>query len=108
MRYILRRPRAFWVSVCNLVGLAFSLVGVVLLLLFALPPEVPETGTVLTADNSDEAKLKAETRCFTRNAHIGLALVVVGTALEAVPPFSTAIGSWRRRPPNRSYIPFHG
>jgi hypothetical protein len=99
MRYILRRPRAFWVSVCNLVGLAFSLVGVVLLLLFALPPEVPETGTVLTADNSDEAKLKAETRCFTRNAHIGLALVVVGTALEAVPPFSTAIGSWRRRPP---------
>jgi|HubBroStandDraft_6_1064221.scaffolds.fasta_scaffold14331_3 hypothetical protein len=99
MRYILRRPRAFRVSVCNLVGLAFSLVGVVLLLLFALPPEVPGTGTVLTADNSDEAKLKAETRRFTRNAHIGLALVVVGTALEAVPPFFTAIGSWRRRPP---------
>ena len=99
MRYILRRPRAFWISVCNLVGLAFSLVGVVLLLLFALPPEIPGTGTFLTADNSDIAKLKAETRRFTRNAHIGLALVVVGTVLEAVPPFCTVIGSWRRRPP---------
>ena len=83
---------------CNLVGLAFSLVGVVLLLLFALPPEVPGAGTGLTADNNDVAKLEAETRRFTRNAHIGLALVVVGTALEAVPPFCTAIGSWRRRP----------
>jgi hypothetical protein len=27
-----------------------------------------------------------------------LALVIVGTVLETVPPFCTAIGSWRRRP----------
>ena len=65
MRYFLRRPRAFWISVCNLVGLAFSLAGVVVLLLFALPPEVPGTGTALTADNSDPVKLEAETRRFT-------------------------------------------
>jgi hypothetical protein len=98
MRYILRRPRAFWISLCNLVGLAFSVAGVVLLLLFALPPEVPGTGTVLTGDNSNPVKLQAETRRFTRNAHIGLALVSIGTLLEAVPPFCTALGSWRRRP----------
>src|SRR6202040_2310876 len=51
MRYILRRPRAFWISMCNLLGILCSLVGVVLLLLFALPPEVPGAGTGLTADN---------------------------------------------------------
>jgi hypothetical protein len=99
MRYILRRPRAFWISVCNLVGLAFSLAGVALLLFFALSPEVPGTGTGLTGDDSDPAKLAAETRRFNRNADIGLALVIVGTVLEAVPPFCTTIGSWRRRPP---------
>jgi len=31
-------------------------------------------------------------------AHIGLGLVLVGTVLEAVPPFCTAIGSRKRRP----------
>jgi hypothetical protein len=31
MQYILRRPRAFWISVVNLLGLACSMVGVVML-----------------------------------------------------------------------------
>jgi hypothetical protein len=31
MRYILRRPRAFWISGINLLGLACSMVGVVML-----------------------------------------------------------------------------
>ena len=37
----LRRPRAFWISTCNIFGLACSLAGVVLLFWFALPNTVP-------------------------------------------------------------------
>ena len=40
-RWLGRRPRAFWIAVCNLVGLVCSLVGVVLLFEFALPVHVP-------------------------------------------------------------------
>ena len=31
------RPRAFWISLCNVVGLLFSLTGLLLLFWFALP-----------------------------------------------------------------------
>jgi hypothetical protein len=41
---------------------------------------------------------EAEVQLYNTLGHIGLGLVLVGTALEAVPPFCTAIGSWRRRP----------
>jgi hypothetical protein len=37
----LRRPCAFWISVCNVIGLACSMVGVVLLFWYALPNEPP-------------------------------------------------------------------
>jgi hypothetical protein len=43
----LRRPRAFWISVFNLIGLACSMVGVVLLFWFALPNEPPGGPAVL-------------------------------------------------------------
>src|SRR5262249_51989663 len=97
MRYILRRPRAFWISVCNLVGLLCSIVGVLLLVYFALPVEVPG-GPVLLSGGGGGPEWEALSRRYNRNADIGLALVIVGTLLEAVPPFCTALGSWRRRP----------
>jgi hypothetical protein len=97
MRYILRRPRAFWISVCNLLGLLLSLVGVVMLFWYALPVKPPGEGPLL-AISGFGPDWEASVRRYDRYAHIGLVLVVIGTALEAVPPFCTAIGSWRRRP----------
>jgi hypothetical protein len=82
--------------VCNLVGLLCSMVGVVLLFWYALPNGVPGALSPLGATFPPSA-VPAYLR-YTRNAHIGLALVIIGTLLEAVPPFCTAIGSWRRRP----------
>jgi hypothetical protein len=99
MWYILRRPRAFWISVCNLVGLAFSLAGVVLLFWYALPVEVPGA-EILVPDRSPEQRQREEddTRRYHILANWGFGLVILGTLLEAIPPFCTAIGSWRRRP----------
>jgi hypothetical protein len=96
MRYILRRPRAFWISVCNLLGLACSMAGVVLLFWYALPV-MPPGGPVGYTGVHGPA-WEAEVQHYNTLGHIGLGLVLVGTALEAVPPFYTAIGSWRRRP----------
>jgi hypothetical protein len=97
MRYILRRPRAFWISVCNLVGLLCSIIGVLLLVYFALPVKPPGAGSFL-ATSGFGPDWEAAVRRYDWYAHIGLVLVVIGTAFEAVPPFCTAIGSWRRRP----------
>jgi hypothetical protein len=98
MRYILRRPRAFWISVCNLVGLAFSMVGVVMLFWYALP-ELPPGGAASLAVSGPTPGWEAEVQRYHRLAYVGLVLVLIGTLLEAVPPFSTALGSWRRRLP---------
>jgi hypothetical protein len=98
MRYFLKRPRAFWISACNLLGLACSMAGVLLLFLYAVSPEVP--GTIYLGPDRTQEEVQrqaAETRRYGRNAIIGLILVGVGTILEAVPPVCTAIGSWRRR-----------
>jgi hypothetical protein len=99
MRYILRRPRAFWISAVNLLGLAFSLAGVLLLFWYALPNEPPGAPGVLSVDHGDQQLYQDAARLYYRYSHIGLYLVLIGTLLEAVPPFCTAIGSWRRRPP---------
>jgi hypothetical protein len=98
MRYFLRRPHAFWISVCNLVGLLCSIVGVLLLVYYALPVEVPGGPVSLGAEEGGGPEWQAEVQRYARNARIGLVLVIAGTLLEAVPPFCTAIGSWRRRP----------
>jgi hypothetical protein len=98
MRYILRRPRAFWISVCNLVGLLCSIVGVLLLVYFALPVEVPGGPSALGASGPSVPNWEAEVQRYARMARIGLVLVIAGTLMEMVPPLCTAIGSWRRRP----------
>jgi hypothetical protein len=69
--------------VCNILGLLFGIAGVLLLVYLALPVEVPVQGLGEGGGPMWEAKLQR----YDRNA------------LEAVPPFCTAIGkSWRRRP----------
>jgi hypothetical protein len=98
MRYFPRRPRAFWISVCNLVGLACSMVGVVLLFWYALPDAPPGGPGVLSLGGGGGLVWQAEMRRYHTLAYTGLALVLIGTLLEAVPPFCTARGSWRRRP----------
>ena len=97
MRYILRRPRAFWISAVNVLGLACSMVGVVLLFWYALP-ELPPGGAATMAVTAAVPGWEAEVRRYHSLAHIGLVLVLIGTLFEAVPPACTAIGSWRRHP----------
>jgi len=88
----LRRPRAFWTSVCNVIGLLCSMAGVVLLFWYALPNWPPdEIGFQWSAP------WEAQRQRYSWYAHIGLALVLVGTIMEAVPPVCTAIGCWRWR-----------
>jgi hypothetical protein len=91
----LRRPRAFWISLCNVVGLVFSLVGLVLLFKFALPNEVPGApGTLSEGGTPGWEKLQHSYKTYS---NLGFALAALGTIMEAVPPFCTAIGSARRR-----------
>ena len=80
---------------CNISGLLFSLIGVLLLFYFALPPTVPGAPNFLTDEGSPG--WEAEARRYERNARIGLVLVVLGTLMEGVPPFATAMLILRRR-----------
>jgi hypothetical protein len=92
----LRRPRAFWISFCNVIGLACSVVGVLLLFWYALPNE-PPGGPGFLAGGGGGPAWEAQRQLYDRYAHWGLGLVLLGTLLEAVPPVCTAIGAWRRR-----------
>jgi len=98
MRYFLKRPRTFWISVCNLVDLLFSMAGVVLLFYYTLPMALPNAPKALGTGYGGGPEYEAQKQRYDANANIGFLLVVIGTVLEAVPPFRTAIGSWRRRP----------
>ena len=102
MRYTLRRPRAFWISTCNVIGLFCSLAGVLLLFWFALPVTVPRGPVALGTGGGGGAQWEAENRRYNRNARVGLILVIVGTLMEAVLPIYTACGSARRRVPRHS------
>lgn len=82
---------------CNLVGLAFSLAGVLLLFYYALPNELPGAPSGLNVHPGDQQLYQVAWGLYDRYSHIGLYLVLIGTLLEAVPPLCTAIGSWRRR-----------
>jgi hypothetical protein len=93
----LRRPRAFWISVCNVIGLLCSMVGVVLLFWYALPNEPPGGPASLGVGVGGGPEWEARRQLYDWYAHLGLSLVLLGTMLEAVPPVCTAIGSWRRR-----------
>lgn len=95
----LRRPRAFWIAACNLVGLLFSLVGVVLLFWYALPVELPLAPNPFGATPVPGAK--EQLASYHWRAGLGLFLVLCGTIMEAVPPLCTAIGCARRRPRTR-------
>jgi hypothetical protein len=97
---LLRRPRAFCISTRNIIGLLFSMAGVVLLFCFALPngaPRGPEAQW-RNAVAGSAPHWEAVERRYNEYSRIGLALVLLGTAMKAVPPLCTAIGSWRRRP----------
>jgi len=102
----LRRPRAFWISVCNVIGLICSMVGVVLLFWFALPNRGPGAPGVMLFNEASPG-FAVEQERYQRNAYIGLVLVLLGTILEAVPPVCTAIGCWRWRsvPPRATSTP---
>jgi hypothetical protein len=72
MGYILRRPRTFWISVCNLVGLLCSIVGVLLLVYYALPVEVPGGPVLLSGEAGGGPEWEAEVQRYARYARIGL------------------------------------
>jgi hypothetical protein len=90
-----RRPRAFWIAACNLVGLALSLTGVVLLFFYALPVEPPLGPHAMTDEGMPGGE--AQLAIYRWHAGVGLILVCLGTIMEAVPPLYVALGSARRR-----------
>jgi hypothetical protein len=69
--------------------------GVILLFKFALPNHVIGEPSVLTGDGP--LGWEKRQQHYNTYADLGLALVVAGTFMEAVPPLCTAIGSARRR-----------
>lgn len=90
---------------CNLIGLVFSLFGVLLLFCFALPVEPPSASLYLGVPLSPGGT--AQVNFYNRAAFVGLLLLVIGTLLEAVPPVLTVIRSSQRRRtkvPSRSVI----
>jgi hypothetical protein len=90
-----RLPRAFWISLCNVVGLAFSLAGLLLLFYFALPNEVLGAPGALVMQARPGWEKRQ--RLYNTYAHWGLALAALGTIMEAVPPVCMTVGSARRR-----------
>lgn len=78
------------------------MVGVVLLFWYALPLAPPGLTAVFSVPPGREAEVlqgsDAEVQRYHSLAHLGLVLVLIGTVLEALPPFCTALGSWWRRP----------
>lgn len=78
--------------------------GFWLLFKFALPIEAPGSPGALwrAAEASDPLRSEASERLYSEYSYIGLALVIAGTALEAVQPVCAACGSWRR--PEQSEI----
>jgi hypothetical protein len=96
---VLRFPRAFWISLCNVGGLAFSLAGLLLLFWFALPSDLP--GNIPTlAMGGPAPNWEEQQRRYKTYAYLGLVLAALGTIMEAVPPLCTTIGSARRRRPH--------
>lgn len=89
-------PRALRISICNIVGLLFSVAGVVLLFRYALPVEAPLAPKYLGL-YPDGPGWEAAKAHYDNLALIGLGLVLIGTLLEAVPPICSAAGGWRRR-----------
>jgi hypothetical protein len=88
-------PRAFWISLCNVVGLACSLAGLLLLFYFALPNEVAAAPGYRIGYSTPGWEKRQ--RHWNTYAHWGLALAALGTIMEGVPPVCMTIGSARRR-----------
>ena len=69
-------------GVVNAVGLFLCLVGVLILFRYGMPFHVPMGGrTILIAEELDEAEKQMEHR-YLIYGYFGLALVVIGTALQ--------------------------
>lgn len=70
--------------VFNLVGLALSLVGVLILFRWGMPFHVPTGGAIhLITEQADE-KEKALEHIYTIIGYVGLTLLIAGTVLQMV------------------------
>lgn len=68
----------------NLVGLALSLVGVLILFRWGMPFHVPTGGAVSIITQQADAKEIALERIYTIIGYVGLALLILGTVLQMV------------------------
>jgi hypothetical protein len=68
----------------NLIGLALTLVGVLILFRWGMPFHVPSGGVVLLATEQSDAKDIALERIYTIIGYVGLALLILGTVLQMV------------------------
>jgi hypothetical protein len=75
-------PRAFWISLCNVVGLAFSLFGLLLLFFYALPNEIPGSPGFIAFSPGWQEKQRHYETC----THWGFALALSERSWKAFRP----------------------
>lgn len=67
----------------NSLGLAFDIIGVILLFKFGLPEEVRRGGTGFLVINDDPQEA-AKAGVYDRYSHVALAFIVIGFGLQIV------------------------
>jgi hypothetical protein len=79
----------------TVLGLAFDVVGVVLIYLYGLPPRVNPQGQIfLISEQADPAEVEKARRYHFR-AHAGLALILAGFVLQLLGTVAQQLGWWR-------------
>ena len=76
-------------DIVSSIGLAFDIVGVVILFKYGLPAEVRKTGGFILGWGTDEPNEKAEReyRFYKRMSRIGLGSLILGFGLQIVSNF---------------------
>lgn len=70
--------------VFNLIGLALTLVGVLILFRWGMPFHVPTGGATSIITGQADVREIALERIYTIIGYVGLALLILGTALQMV------------------------
>jgi hypothetical protein len=71
-------------GVDNIVGLAFNLIGVLILFRWGMPFRVPTGGVISLALHQKDAKEAAIEHIYSICGHVGLFLLVLGTVFQIV------------------------
>ncbi len=70
--------------VLNIVGLAFNLIGVLILFRWGMPFRVPMGGQSMLVAETNDAKHAAIDHIYSVCGYVGLVLLILGTVLQIV------------------------